>query len=124
MNFLHQSKLPYAKKIRQASILYFYSPIRRVNERSGSQNFTASLLPNRMHSSHFVFANVLTISVALTSFPSHGFSKLMHSVEPLILGAGGDDTKTKPTQIYRKPMPPWISVPCACLGKTATGRTQ
>lgn len=100
--FLQQSKLVYANEKWWASILYFYSCIRCVNEASGWQNFTASLLPNRMHSSHFVFANVLTISITLTSFPSHDFSKLRHSVESLILREKGEQ---KPPTLNKPPKP-------------------
>lgn len=117
--FLHRSKLPHATEKRRASILYFYSRIRHVNEQSGSQNFTASLLPNRMRSSHFVFANVHAISITLTSFPSHDFSKLKHFVELLILGKRTQPTPNKPP----KNNPTMDVSALFCLVKSTTGRT-
>lgn len=75
-DFLHQRKLLDARERPWAPAWCLYSSIRHVNGLSGWQSFTASLLPNRMRSSHFVFANVLTISITLTSFPSHDFTKL------------------------------------------------
>lgn len=83
-----------------------------------AQKFTASLLPNRMHSSHLVFANGLTISITRVSPPI-----TFQDSSTLLNLLCWEKKKSKNKTNHQKTIPPWISVPGICLAKKPTSRT-